>query len=244
MNRKAFMTSLWFFELSKVCIVATKKLFKSTKITRFQYIVILTKPWKGLELISSLYKNCFAICCTSDTIFLGLANETNWKHLKYCWERLHYLLCLVCVSSSLLKQMKISIKDFSSKCEHLQKSADLFTITKEILTEKFFWVVGSCRLCLHFNTLLNKVTHFRSSRPEVFLGKGVLKICSKVTGEHLCRSVILIKLLWNFIEIALRHGCSPVNLLHIFRNPFPKNTSGWLLLTFENYPELRSSFKI
>ena len=34
----------------------------------------------------------------------------------------------------------------------------------------------------------------------------------------------------NFIEITLRHGCSPVNLLHIFRTPFSKNTSGWLLL--------------
>ena len=32
-----------------------------------------------------------------------------------------------------------------------------------------------------------------------------------------------------FIKIALRHGCSPVNLLHIFRTPFPQNTSGWLL---------------
>ena len=43
----------------------------------------------------------------------------------------------------------------------------------------------------------------------------------------------------NFIEITLRHGCSPVNLLHIFRTLFPKNTSGWLLLNinvldFEN----------
>ena len=26
------------------------------------------------------------------------------------------------------------------------------------------------------------------------------------------------------------HGCSPVNLLHIFRTPFSRNTSGWLLL--------------
>ena len=26
------------------------------------------------------------------------------------------------------------------------------------------------------------------------------------------------------------HGCSPVNLLHISRTPFPNNTSGWLLL--------------
>ena len=72
----------------------------------------------------------------------------------------------------------------------------------------------------------------RSSRPEVFLVKSVLNICNKLTEEHLCRSVISIKLLCNIIEITLRHGCSPVNLLHIFRTPFPRNTSGWLLLWF------------
>ena len=33
-----------------------------------------------------------------------------------------------------------------------------------------------------------------------------------------------------FIEIALQHGCSPVNLLHIFGTSFPKNNSGRLLL--------------
>ena len=33
----------------------------------------------------------------------------------------------------------------------------------------------------------------------------------------------------NFIEITLRHGCSPVDLLHIFRTLFSKNTSRWLL---------------
>ena len=38
------------------------------------------------------------------------------------------------------------------------------------------------------------------------------------------------KLFCNFIEITLWHRCSPVNLLHIFRTPFSKNTSGWLLL--------------
>ena len=50
----------------------------------------------------------------------------------------------------------------------------------------------------------------RSSRPEVFLR----------TYNLLC----------NFIEIAFQHGCSAVNLLHIFRTLFLKNTSGWLLL--------------
>ena len=39
---------------------------------------------------------------------------------------------------------------------------------------------------------------------------------------------------FNFIEIALWHGCSQVNLLHIFRTPFPKNTSGGLFLVLIN----------
>ena len=29
-----------------------------------------------------------------------------------------------------------------------------------------------------------------------------------------------------FIEITLRYGCSPVNLLYISRTPFPNNTFG------------------
>ena len=40
---------------------------------------------------------------------------------------------------------------------------------------------------------------------------------------------VAIKLQSNFIEIILRHGCSPVNLLHIFRAPLSKNTSIGLL---------------
>ena len=33
----------------------------------------------------------------------------------------------------------------------------------------------------------------------------------------------------NFIEIALRHGCYPVSLLHIFTTTFPRNIiTGWL----------------
>ena len=56
------------------------------------------------------------------------------------------------------------------------------------------------------------------------LSKGVLKICSKFTGEHPC---------WthHIPAIILQHGWSLVNLLHIFTTPFPKNTSGGLLLT-------------
>ena len=71
---------------------------------------------------------------------------------------------------------------------------------------------------------------YRRSHPEVFVGKGVLKIYSKFTGEHPCRSAISIKMLCNFIEITIRHEWSPVNLLHIFRTHPLKNTFGWLLM--------------
>ena len=48
------------------------------------------------------------------------------------------------------------------------------------------------------------------------------------------RNVISKKLQSNFFEIALPHGCSPVNLLHVFRAPFLMNTSGWLLYKLLN----------
>ena len=39
-----------------------------------------------------------------------------------------------------------------------------------------------------FANQLNDIPMYRSSRPEVFLRRRVLKICSKFTGEHPCRS--------------------------------------------------------
>ena len=78
-------------------------------------------------------------------------------------------------------------------------------------------------------TTHNNLKHLRS-HPAVFLEKSVLKICSKFTGEHPCWSVISITLLCDFIEITLRHECSPINLVLIFRIPFHKNTSQEMLL--------------
>ena len=70
-----------------------------------------------------------------------------------------------------------------------------------------FYMMGTLLVsCPVFNLSTEKC---RSSRPEVFLVKGVQKICNKFTGEHPCRSVISIKLQSNFIEIILRHECSP-----------------------------------
>ena len=53
--------------------------------------------------------------------------------------------------------------------------------------------------------------------------------------RHWCSPVNLLHIFSNFIEIALRHGCCPVNVPHIFRTPFPRNIYGWLLLSFFIY---------
>ena len=58
-----------------------------------------------------------------------------------------------------------------------------------------------------------RMKSFTSVNFQKPLEKGVLKICSKFTGEHPCRSVISINLQSNF-----------------FRTPYPRNTCGWLLL--------------
>ena len=124
----------------------------------------------------------------------------------------------ICTTTTAQK-MKFYINDFFSKCDLIRRKLRIWSyLLDKSLMENFIF----------------SAVHFRkppkSSRAEVFLGKVVVKICSKFTGEHPFRSVFSIKLQSNFIEIALRHGCSPVNLLHIFKKPFPKNTSGWLFL--------------
>ena len=111
---------------------------------------------------------------------------------------------------------------------HLEGNFYFHSLSLLLETEIFY----RCRITFFYKWLK---AAFRSNHPEVFWRKGVLKICSKFTGEPTCRSAISIKLLSNFIEIALRHGCSPVNLLHIFRTPFLKITFEWLLLNWISF---------
>ena len=120
------------------------------------------------------------------------------------------------------KQDKNSLKLVSCLCS---RTSGLFCFLK---TLKYRVQVLIVLLISRFYFQSNSI--YRNSPPEVFLTKGVLKICSKFTEEHPCQSAISIKLQSNFIEIVLWHGCFPVNWLHIFRTPFPKNTPGWLLL--------------
>ena len=85
-------------------------------------------------------------------------------------------------------------------------------------------------LLLRVTLFVLKIAYFRSSFPEVLLGKVVLKICSRRT---LMSKYDFDKVEKQFFAITLRHGCYLVNLLHIFRTSFPKNTSGGLLLILD-----------
>ena len=126
---------------------------------------------------------------------------------------------------------------------NLQFLADLVTFTKEILNGKLIdsldiILAWKAHLYFRISITVEEFTQVFScfwdsklnirSPAEVFLGKGDMKICSKFTVEHPCWSVISIKLLCRCIKIKLRHRCSPIDLLHIFRAPSPKNTSGGL----------------
>ena len=65
------------------------------------------------------------------------------------------------------------------------------------------------------NILRDRPQIFRSSRPEVFLGKDALKIYSKFSGDSPCRSVISIKLLCNpevFLGKAVLKICNALQL--------------------------------
>ena len=80
----------------------------------------------------------------------------------------------------------------------------------------------------------------RSSRPEVFYEKGVLRNFTRFTGNHLCQSLFFNKAaglrpttLLNettLLKKRLWHRCFPVNFAKFLTTPFLQNTSGRLLL--------------
>ena len=74
---------------------------------------------------------------------------------------------------------------------------------------------------------------FRSSRPEMFCKKGVLRNFTKFTGKHLCQSLFFKSLRpATLLKKRLWHRCFPVNFVKFLRIPFWKNSSGGCFWTF------------
>ena len=61
--------------------------------------------------------------------------------------------------------------------------------------------------------LENHRSRIRSSRPDVFCKKGVLRNFAKFIGKHLCQSLFLNKV------AGPRHRCFPVNFAKFLRTP-------------------------
>ena len=94
-------------------------------------------------------------------------------------------------------------------------------------------LISSSIICL-VDDLLQK-TMIRSSQPEVFFDKDVLKIYIKFTGKHSCRSIISIKL-----TSALVFSCK---FAAYFQNTFTKNTSGGCFcMTDQSTPHTSSCY--
>ena len=75
------------------------------------------------------------------------------------------------------------------------------------------------------------LTHYRSSRPEVFCKKGVLRNCAKFTGKHLCQSLFFNRPRpATLLKQRLWHSCFPVNFAKFLRIPFFPEHLRWLLL--------------
>ena len=75
--------------------------------------------------------------------------------------------------------------------------------------------------------------------------RGALRKRCSQNIQKIYKRTPISKLLFNFIEITLRHGCSPLNLLYIFRTPLCKKTSGVLLLDIiKTYENQRSAQRI
>ena len=81
-----------------------------------------------------------------------------------------------------------------------------------------------------FLSIIFQISKMLNQHSIVILIKGYSGNMQRIYRRTPMLKLISIKLLCNFNEIILRHGCSPVNLLHIFRIPSPKNTSRGLIL--------------
>ena len=75
---------------------------------------------------------------------------------------------------------------------------------------------------------------YRSSRPEVFCKKGVLRNFTKFTGKRLCQNLFFSKATGLKPATLLKkrpwHWCFPVNFTKFLRKPFYLEHLWWLLL--------------
>ena len=90
-----------------------------------------------------------------------------------------------------------------------------------------------------YSIFLNLDSLMRSSRPEVFYKKGVLRNFAKYTGKQLCQSLFFNKVadlsLATLLKKRLWHRCFPDNFAKFRRTFFLAEHLRWLLLYLINF---------
>ena len=98
---------------------------------------------------------------------------------------------------------------------------------------------GSFRLNLIWISERGLKTQSRSSRPEVFCKKGVLRNFTKFIGKHLCQSLLFNRVAGlrptNLLKKRFWHRCFPVNFVKFQRTPFLIEHLWWLLLKYVSF---------
>ena len=108
----------------------------------------------------------------------------------------------------------------------------LYFLTKENTNVLYFLTQMRHLKCI-YSTRCGLQTIFRSSGPEVFCKKDVLRNFAKFLGKHLCQSLLFNKGTCNFIKKRLWHRCFSVNFAKIFKSFFLKEHLRCLLLKFK-----------
>ena len=94
-------------------------------------------------------------------------------------------------------------------------------------------------LCLYYShRFITTFIKCRSSPPEVFCKKDVLRNFAKFTGKHPCQSLFFNKVAdprpATLLKKRLWRRWFPGNFVKFLRTVFLRNTSGWLLLNRQN----------
>ena len=159
--------------------------------------------WKCYLDFSCLPKNHFAsydftklpIKCQNSTILLTdysctICNMILWNKSK---TNIAYKLEGVVKRGVSFKAFVISVKLCFHLTDHVILLSKRFSVNPKWLRWKL-WLK-------QIELLREGITcTFKSSPLEMFLGKAVLKLCNKFTGEHPCKSLISIKLQSKFCK--------------------------------------------
>ena len=93
------------------------------------------------------------------------------------------------------------------------------------------WVNGLNALEKINSMYFQGISLVKSSRPEVFCKKCVLRNFTKFTGKHLCQSLFFNKETFSLLKKRLWHRCFPVDFAKFLKTPFLTEHLRWLLLT-------------